>query len=72
MSHEPQVHTKQGLEWTNDLGQTFPAQPLYRFGCSCGWAGAAWYASAGRAQSHYERHLESVERSSELDIGAAR
>ena len=25
------LQTKKGSEWTNDLGQTFPAAPLYRF-----------------------------------------
>lgn len=56
-THAQNILTKQGDEWTNNLGQTFPAVPLYRAECSCGWHGLAWYATIGRAQGHYERHL---------------
>ena len=56
-AHTQNVLVKQGTEWTNDLGQTFPAVELYRCECSCGWHGAAWYSTVERAQSHFERHL---------------
>ena len=67
MIHRPVILTKQGQPWQNDLGQHFPAVPLYRFACPCGWKGAAWYKDAGRAQGHYDRHLETVD--SHLYIG---
>lgn len=58
--HEGRLLTKQGSEWTNDLGQTFPAAPLYRCECACGWRGAAWYSAPSRARGHYDRHVEEV------------
>jgi hypothetical protein len=58
--HNVSMLKKQGSEWTNDLGQTFPAIPLYRCECSCGWKGAAWYGSKERAHSHYARHIERI------------
>lgn len=54
--HTAQLLSKLGSEWTNDLGETFPAAPLYRYECSCGWKGQAWYASEERAASHFDRH----------------
>lgn len=56
--HQPQAECKQGTEWTNEYGQTFPAMPLYRYTCKCGWEGAAWYVSVDRAFGHYRRHVE--------------
>jgi hypothetical protein len=56
-THTPVVMSKQGNAWRNDLGQSFPAAPLYRAACSCGWEGAAWYQSRDRAISHYDRHI---------------
>lgn len=57
-THTAQVLTKVGAEWANDLGETFPAERLYRFTCSCGWQGAAWYSDATRAEHFYDAHLE--------------
>jgi hypothetical protein len=56
--HAPSLLTRQGSEWTNELGQTFPAAPLYRCECSCGWRGAAWFASKERAVHTFKRHAE--------------
>lgn len=57
-THTARHLTKQGTEWTNDLGETFPAELLHRYECSCSWKGQAWYTTAERAYAHFERHLE--------------
>jgi hypothetical protein len=58
--HHPEMLQKMGHEWTNDLGQRFPATLLFRCECSCGWRGAAWYTSKDRALGFYERHLQTT------------
>ena len=69
--HDGTILTKQGSEWTNDLGQTFPPQTLYRCECSCGWKGAAWYTTEDRAVSHFGRHLPDDLTYSLTDAGRA-
>lgn len=51
------LNTKQGSEWTNDEGQTFPAQTLYRFEDENG-EGGCWYASLEAAGKSWERWVE--------------
>ena len=59
--HVRETQQKMGHAWTNGV-ETFPATPLYRCTCTCGWQGAAWYSTPERAARHHERHLEAVER----------
>ena len=48
------LNTKQGSEWTNDEGQTFPARTLYRFTDENG-EGGCWFDSLERAETSWER-----------------
>ena len=48
------LNTKQGSEWTNDEGQTFAAQTLYRFTDENG-QGGCWYTTLERAETSWER-----------------
>jgi len=48
------LNTKQGSEWTNDEGQTFPAATLYRFEDENG-EGGCWFESLERAETSWQR-----------------
>ena len=48
------LNTKQGSEWTNDEGQTFPAAPLYRFEDENG-EGGCWYSTIEQAEVSWGR-----------------
>ena len=50
------LNTKQGSEWTNDEGQTFPAQTLYRFEDENG-EGGCWYTTIERAEVSWGRWI---------------
>lgn len=50
------LKTKQGSEWTNDEGQTFPAATLYRFEDENG-QGGCWYSTLGRAETSWTRWI---------------
>lgn len=50
------LNTKQGSEWTNDLGQTFPAAPLYRFEDENG-EGGCWYSTLELAETSWTRWI---------------
>jgi hypothetical protein len=60
IAHEPTLLRKPGSEYVTDEGQEVPEHALYRFDCSCGWKGLAWYAGQPRARAHFERHLASA------------
>lgn len=51
---EISLQRKQGSEWTNDLGQTFPAAPLYRFVSPTDTSGC-WYETLARAEASWNR-----------------
>ena len=51
------LNTKQGSEWTNDEGVTFPAATLYRFEDENG-EGGCWYESLERAETSWNRWVE--------------
>jgi hypothetical protein len=61
-AHEPAVFTKWASAYTTDEGEEVEDHLLFRFECSCGWKGAAWYASKERARGHFERHHNEAER----------
>jgi hypothetical protein len=47
------LKTKQGSEWTNDLGETFPAAPLFRFEDENG-RGGCWYSTVEKAEASWK------------------
>ena len=51
------LQIKQGSEWTNDLGQTFPAAPLYQFTDENGDGSGVWYSTVERAESSWARWI---------------
>lgn len=53
--------TKQGIEWTNDLGQSFPAATLYRFEDGNG-QGGCWFNSVDRAEASWELYITGAAR----------
>jgi hypothetical protein len=65
------LQTKQGTEWTNDAGQTFPAQTLYRFVDENG-KGGCWYGTLERAEMSWTRWLQSAPRREQRKGEAAR
>jgi uncharacterized protein YqjF (DUF2071 family) len=52
------LEVKQGSEWTNDLGQTFPAAPLYRYVDENG-KGGCWYSTIEHAERSWQRRVSS-------------
>lgn len=66
-THALIVTPKHGQPWTNDAGQSFPGELLFRSLCSCGWKSGVYHSSLERSLAHFERHeREALERLTSL------